>query len=938
MKPSSTRSRAHRLARRVLSLSPGLMLAAAALYPPAGASAAAPGPVKVAGRMVTLPGSVHPFVRRSSDLGRLDPSRHLTGMSVLLQPSPAQKAERAQLLRALQDPTSPSYHRWLSPEDYASRFGASPADVARVSAWLTARGLTVDGPSRTSTRIGFGGDVGAIESAFGTELHAIQFEGADHFAMTVAPSIPADLQGLVAGLHAMNDFRPDPPRHSTPKPRYAYPEPTGDGGTQNAPAMAPADFAAIARSRPRQVYAAGIDGTGQNIAVAEQTEFVDNDITTFRTMFGLPANAPVRHLVPNTGAATSSRRDVGEAILDTEWAGAVAPGATIHYVYTGASDNNGAFDALLYAVEQAIAPLVSLSYGSCEAGLTPADAVFYEGMGDSAAIMGITVLVASGDSGAAGCDGGGGSTGVATQGEFVGIPASIPSLVAVGGTEFQLTQANVGTWLDSKLNASGYIPEGAWGDTEGDIDAGFADLNASTGGVSVIFAKPYWQIPYTPHDKFRDVPDVALSASDEVMPYMTVVTSTHKDGGTSQRTSPVGGTSAAAPSFAGILALVNQSLAKAHPTAAVGLGNANPALYALANNPTGAAAFHDITQGDNICPCAAGSPGCPTTPPLQFGYTCGVGYDQVTGLGSVDGAKLVAVWSALTPTSTTLKVGATSATEGQTIELDATVSSTATVTALTGSVTFYVETFDSQGNIDLGATLGSVALTPSTSGNEGGTASLKVAIPGGMGTGKVGAFYGGDTGYLASWSSLSALATTSTLAVCPTAITLAPGQTGLKFTTTGGVGATTYNVVSDSTCSVVAMAEVCSTLDDAGAFTAGPVAGSVVIEVTDVDESEVRATVTVAGGTDGGADGGATLPPTGCGSGDGGVADAAVTDATGPTTTPVDSGELDAGTQPGASKGGCGCTTAGERGDLAAAGWGGALLGLVAFGWRRRRA
>jgi hypothetical protein len=549
--------------------------------------------------------------------------------------------------------------------------------------------------------------------------------------------------------------------------------------------------------------------------------------------------------------------------------------------------------------------------------------------------MGITVLVASGDSGAAGCDGNS-RTGVATLGEFVGIPASIPSLVAVGGTEFQLTQANIGTYLDSKFNASGYIPEGAWGDTEGDIDAGFPDLSASTGGVSVIFAKPYWQVPYTPNDKFRDVPDVALSASPEVMPYMTVYTTTHHDGGTSQRTEPVGGTSAAAPSFAGILALVNQSLAKAHPTAAVGLGNANPALYALANNPTGAAAFHDITQGDNICPCAAGSPSCPTTPPLQFGYKCGVGYDQVTGLGSVDGAKLVAVWSELTPTSTALTVGATSATEGQPIELDATVTSTATVTALTGSVTFYVETFDSQGNIDLGATLGSVAITPSTSGNEGGKASLKVAIPGGMGTGKVGAFYGGDTSYLASWSSLSSLSTKSTLAICPTAITLAPNQPGLTFKVSGGIGATTFNIVSDSTCGVVGMTELCSNVDDKGVFTAGPADGTVVIEATDVDNSEVRATVTVAGGTDGGADSGAPLPNTGCGSGDGGIADAAVTDATGPTTTPVDSGELDAGTPPASKSGGCSCSSMGERSDLAGVGWGGALLGLVAFGWRRR--
>ncbi|HEY6459823.1 MAG TPA: MYXO-CTERM sorting domain-containing protein, partial [Polyangiaceae bacterium] len=273
-----------------------------------------------------------------------------------------------------------------------------------------------------------------------------------------------------------------------------------------------------------------------------------------------------------------------------------------------------------------------------------------------------------------------------------------------------------------------------------------------------------------------------------------------------------------------------------------------------------------------------------------------------------------------------------------------TVSSTATVTALTGSVTFYVETFDSQGNLDLGATLGSVAVTPTASGNEGGTASLKVAIPGGMGSGKVGAFYGGDTSYLASWSSLAALTTTSTLSICPGAVTLYPGQSGLTFKTSGGVGATTLNIVSDSTCAVVAQQEVCSSFDAAGVvFTAGPAPGTVVVAATDADDSEVRATVTVAGS----ADAGGPLPDAGCSSiEDGGVTDAgaipdatAAVDATGPKTTPVDSGEVDAGTAPGASKkNGCSCSTVGERGDRAGAGWGGALLGLAAFGWRRRKA
>jgi MYXO-CTERM domain-containing protein len=155
----------------------------------------------------------------------------------------------------------------------------------------------------------------------------------------------------------------------------------------------------------------------------------------------------------------------------------------------------------------------------------------------------------------------------------------------------------------------------------------------------------------------------------------------------------------------------------------------------------------------------------------------------------------------------------------------------------------------------------------------------------------------------------------------------------LKFKTTGGVGATAFNIVSDSTCAPGTQ-ENCSSFDPtSGELTAGSIDGTVVLEVVDADNSAARAIVTVAGS----ADSGAPLPNTGCGSAaeDGGIADAAVTDATGPTTTPVDSG-ADAGAPPAASKGGCSCSAVGERSDLAGIGWGGALLGLVAFGWRRR--
>jgi subtilase family serine protease len=405
MTPCPPPPRGSRFARRLLTLSPFLLVAGAALCDPSGASAAPPANagVTASSGMVTLPGSVHPLIRTGTDLGRLDPAQRLPTMSVVFKPSASQKADIDLTLLVLQDPTSPSYHRWLSPEEYAARFGLSPAEIARVAAWLASRGLTVEGPSRTATRLSFSGTVASVEQAFATEMHRYQVEGVEHYAMSYAPSVPADLASMVLGLHGMNDFRPAPPIHRGPKPQYSFPFPTIDGGTENAPTLAPADFAAI--YDVNALYTAGFTGAGQHIAVAEQTDFNDADIATFRSTFGLSVNPPVRVLVPGGGAATvTDEGDLGEAELDAEWAGAIAKDATIDYVFTGPNDANGAFDALLYAIEQDTAPLVSLSYGSCESGLTPSDASMYEALGDSAAMMGITVLVASGDTGAAGCD------------------------------------------------------------------------------------------------------------------------------------------------------------------------------------------------------------------------------------------------------------------------------------------------------------------------------------------------------------------------------------------------------------------------------------------------------------------------------------------------------------------------------------------------------
>lgn len=506
------------------------------------------------------------------------------------------------------------YHRWLTPEDYAARFGASTADLARATAWLQSQGLSVEGPSRMATRLSFSGTVGQIEHAFATELHHYAGDdGKTHFAMSRAPSVPADLGSVVLGLHGAHDFRAKAPDHprlgrvTATGPLYTLPLPgqAADGGVGNIPAFAPADFAQVYDVAP--LYAAGITGMGQQIAIAGETDVNDADIAAFRAQFSLPANPFTRVLVPGSGtAAVSNDGDLGESELDLEWSGAVAPDATINFVFTGDNENFDVFDSMIYAIEQRTAPVMSVSYGEqCENGLAPSDTVFYEAIGDAAAMVGMTVLAAAGDSGAAGCDSGHGAG--ARNGEFVGLPASIPSIVAVGGTQFNLTMANLSTYLDSSWNALGYIPESGWNDTQIDEEAGFSGFAAGTGGRSILYGKPYWQVPLTPQDNARDVPDVALNASDAIYPYVVSYSWTAADGSSMapqpEALTAVGGTSCAAPSFAGILALVNQSLAMQNPSAPVGLGNANPMLYALANNTTTANAFHDVTMGSNIVAC-----------------------------------------------------------------------------------------------------------------------------------------------------------------------------------------------------------------------------------------------------------------------------------------------------------------------------------------------
>ena len=703
-----------------------------------------PGPID-GRRLVVVRGSVPAQARPEADRGAVEDSFPLGNITLMLKPSPAQQAALDQLLAEQQDPSSPEYHRWLTPEAYADRFGASTADIEKVAGWLESAGFAVKYTARGRDFISFSGTAGQAQSAFRTAIHRYRTNGAPHFANATDISLPAELAPMIAGVLGLHDFHPKAPRKRV-TPGYS------DGGGNNS--LVPDDYATIYDLG--RLYQFGFTGAGQNIAIVGQSDIDPGDIAAFRAAFGLaPRNVEV---VP-VGVYPGVTDDEVEADLDLEWAGAVARDANLIYVVSEDADYSA-----FVAIDNNMAPVISESFGSCEyvVAANRLGLYNYRVEAQKGAALGITWVVSSGDSGAAGCDY---DVAVAAHGFDVSLPASVPEVTAVGGTEFN--EAGLSYWnaVNGPYGGSAvsYIPETSWNDT---LSSG--GLAASGGGRSAVYAKPSWQAgPGVPNDGARDLPDVALDAASEHDPYWVI-----SEGGPIQ----VGGTSASAPAFAGMLAVLNQYLVENQVQSAPGLGNINVKLYGMAaGNAPGV--FHDITTGSNIVPCAAGSPDCANG---QFGYTAGVGYDLVTGLGSVDAYNLVTVWSGIpvVDTAMTLAAGVPVISPGGSAVI------TATVTAAGGSRTPAGQVQFTMG----GAVLGSAALTGS-----GGTAAASWTVFGAQllaANNTISATYGGSpifTGSSASTTlSLGAPATSSvTVSVAPNPVYQhAPDANGATFSFT----------------------------------------------------------------------------------------------------------------------------------------------------------
>jgi subtilase family serine protease len=683
--------------------------------------------------------TAHPLALPQFDLGPVDRNMLLKGVSITFQPSPAQKQALQQLLSQQQDPKSPNYRKWVTPDEFGRRFGMSDADLAKVTDWLQRHNLKVTGVSHSRLQISFSGSAAAMEQALKSPIHNYLHNGEIHFANSGDVSLPAAFAGTVMGIRGLSDFRPKPraQRRIVAMPRFT-------SNLSGNHFLAPDDFATIYNLQT--LYSAGHDGSGIQLAVMGQTDINYADLDSFRTNAARPARTSSNFqkiLVPGSGTSVVVSNDLGEADLDLEWSQGVAKNANLVYVYTGNSPNFNVWDALQYAVSTPgfTPPVVSISYGNCEANLGISFANTVQMWVQEGNAQGQTVVAAAGDAGAADCDTG--ST--ATQGFAVDIPAAVPEVTGLGGTTFEADMANPNTYWNSTNNSSNgsaisYIGETAWNDTAIDHQ-----LSSGGGGASTFFSKPSWQSGAgVPNDGKRDVPDISLASSADHDGYLICSSGSCVNGfrDANSNLNVIGGTSVAAPTFAGIVAILNQI------TQSGGLGNINPTLYSLAG--TAPAAFHDITSGNNIVPCTSGTPNCPSSAPFQYGFTAAAGYDQATGLGTVDADQLLTAWpnSGVAPSFAVTSTAITISSPGQSGTSTVTVSGSGgysgsvslTCAPTNTSVEITCSLSPTSVSIDSTTTSATSALTVKTTAPSAsnGVSSGSVSFPRG-GTGLIGA-------------------------------------------------------------------------------------------------------------------------------------------------------------------------------------------------------
>ncbi|MGA8870839.1 MAG: S53 family peptidase [Candidatus Acidiferrales bacterium] len=516
---------------------------------------------------VEVKGSARNAFPGGRDVGPADPSQQIEVTLFLRRGSTRGKFPASAELGA----GLPHERRYLTREEFARRHGAKASDIEKVRAFAKQHDLAVVTEDRARRTVKLSGTIEAFTAAFGVSLRRYEHPTGTYRCRTGSLTIPTGLKSIVEGVFGL-DNRPQAKAHFrlrkiTPGVRAQ------SAGVSYSPLQVAQAYA----------FPPGATGAGQCIGIIELGGgYNAADLASFFGNLGAPP--PKVTAVSVDGATNSPTGDPsgpdGEVELDIEVAGAVASGAEIA-AYFAPNTDQGFIDAVTTAVHDAtLKPsVISISWGGPESSWTAQARNALNSACQDASTMGVTILAASGDDGASD----GSSNGALT----VDFPASSPHVLGCGGTKLTLSGASIAS-------------EQAWNDLS-------ANEGATGGGVSEVFALPSYQrgakVPRAPNGFIgRGVPDVSGDADPETG-YNVVVDGQH---------TVIGGTSAVAPLWAGLLALINQSVGK-------NVGYVNPLLYAANAEKT----FHDITSGSN------------------GDYSAGPGWDACTGLGSPDGTALM---------------------------------------------------------------------------------------------------------------------------------------------------------------------------------------------------------------------------------------------------------------------------------------------------------
>jgi hypothetical protein len=634
-------------------------------------------------KRITLAGNVHALARPEFDRGPAPPDLPMDRMLLVLKRSSQQEAELQTLLLNQQDKSSPSYRQWLTPQQFGARFGLAHEDIQAVTQWLEKQGFHNVQINHGQTVIEFSGTVAQVQNALKTPIRKFVVGGEEHWANSADPTIPAALGLVVDGVWTLHNFQKKPQIHLRPSRilakarRSSAPEFTSSDGSHS---LAPADYYTIYNFNPLQIF------TTAKIALVGRSNINLQDVTYFHFWtYDQAQSAQVILNGPDPGDLGGDEE--AEAVLDTTWAGAIAPTAWVALVVSQSTAATDGVDlSETYIIDNNLADVMSESFGTCEGNATSAQAAGVSSLAEQAAAQGITYVVAAGDSGSANCDDPK-TQSVASHPASVNLLAATPYTVAVGGTVFNEGGHESTYWKTANAQATqesaiSYIPEDVWNDSCEAGQAGCTTPNifAGGGGASTYFTKPSWQAGVTgiPSDGARDLPDVALTAGSHDSYLLCLRGSCVPDAQGEISFVGASGTSASAPAFAGIMALVGQKTL-------VRLGQPNYVLYRLAaaenlahcnasssTLPSSTCVFNDVTVGNNSVP---GEVGYATGGAL---YRSGIGYDKATGLGSVNVTNLINQWSTATfsPTTTAFAISPTAAVHGSPLNVSVNVSPT----------------------------------------------------------------------------------------------------------------------------------------------------------------------------------------------------------------------------------------------------------------------